>query len=182
MTNGSTARRRAGARLRARAVMGLIVLIGACRARAQGPPTVDDFAFTSCDDRVEVRLNQPVADVLAAMGQVREVRIFPNESDAKWDALSYRYDDLWLEAYRGFGRVRYVWVKSGCWKTARGVRIGDPISRVRASYAGVQSLDSGDLGIGLADPESIEGLAQLSLVFVVKEGRVAEFVAMVPEI
>lgn len=164
------------------AALVVLVLVGACAGAEPGPTSPDDFGVTPCGQTAAVRLNQPIADVLGALGPPHEVRVSSNESDAKWDVLSYIYEDLWVAAYRGFPLVLSLWVRNGCWETPRGVRLGDSAAMVKAKYHDVRTLEGGNLAITLADPESIGGLAQLSFVFVIKDGRVTELVATIPEI
>jgi hypothetical protein len=136
-----------------------------------------DFAVVSCDSRVTLALGEDIGQVQAVLGVAPVVEVFANESDTKWDVLSHRYPDVWIEVYREFPGLQYVFVRQGCWQTPRGVRIGDPVSKVVEEYKNVQRLDSGDLYVGMRSPEEPE--APMAILFVVKDSVIAQIAVMI---
>lgn len=130
--------------------------------------TIDDFQIG------EIRLGQPISEVLNILGEPCEEKLIPHPSNSEWDYVELRYDGIVVGYFKYFEQVvDMIVVTAPEIKTPRGIQVGDEEDEVIATYGETRKFENTRIVYQLRVPGEIFDDIY-SICFFVEDGYVTK--------
>lgn len=133
----------------------------------------EDFRIYIGEDKF-ISMDMEHETVEEVLGKPLQVKVDKNPYDNNKDEIGYDYNDLKLYFYRKENKINYISVKANEYYSFRGIRVGDPISKVKANYNIEQIFPDGSLTLDYYTDDGT--LRVFFIIFEVMDNLVSEII------